>query len=87
MYDPIFTAKKDAKGELQIVLSTEVEGLNIYYSFDETPPDKFYPEYKTPLSVPKDAVNLKVITYKNGKQAGKAITMPVAELKKRAGIK
>jgi hexosaminidase len=87
MYDPIFTAKKDAKGELQIILSTEVEGLDIYYSFDETPPDKFYPEYTTPLSVPKDAINLKVITYRNGKQAGKPITMPIAELKKRAGIK
>ena len=87
MYDPIFTAKKDAKGELQILLSTEVEGLDIYYSFDETPPDKFYPVYKTPLSVPKDATNLKVITCRDGKQEGKPITMPVAELKKRAGIK
>jgi hexosaminidase len=87
MYDPIFTAKKDVKGELQIVLSTEVEGLDIYYSFDETPPDKYYPKYTTPLSVPKDAGNLKVITYRNGKQAGKPITMPIAELKKRAGIK
>ena len=86
MYDPIFTAKKDAKGELQIELSTQIEGLNIHYSFDEFPPDNFYPVYKTALSVPKDAANLKVVTYRGKEQVGKPISMPVAELKKRAKI-
>jgi hexosaminidase len=84
MYDPIFTATKDSVGNLQIVLSTEVEGLTIYYSFDETFPDKFYPSYTSPLSIPKDAANLRVITYRNGKPIGKMIMMPVAEMQKRA---
>jgi hexosaminidase len=87
MYDPVFTAKKDDKGNLQIGLSTEVEGLDIYYSFDETPPDKFYPKYSSPLSPPKEASNLKVITYRDGMEMGKPINMPIAELNKRAGIK
>lgn len=87
LYDPIFTAKKDEKGNLQIGLSTEVDGLDIHYSFDETEPDKYYPKYSTPLSVPKDATHLKVITYRDGKQMGKLINMPVAELNSRAGIK
>jgi hexosaminidase len=87
MYDPIFTAKNDDKGNLQIVLSTEVEDLDIYYSFDETPPDKFYPKYSSPLSAPKEASNLKVITYRGEIQMGKPITIPIAELNKRAGIK
>jgi hexosaminidase len=84
MYDPIFTTAKDSVGNLQIILSTEVEGLTIYYSFDETFPDKFYPSYTSPLSVPKDAANLRVITYRNGKPIGKMIMMPIAELQKRA---
>jgi hexosaminidase len=87
MYDPIFKAVKNSAGELEINLSTEIEGLAIFYSFDETIPDKFYPAYSKPLTVPKDAANLRVITYRNGKPVGKQIMMPVNELKKRAGIK
>jgi hexosaminidase len=87
MYDPIFNARKDNKGKLEIELSTEVEGLDIYYSFDETAPDNFYPKYKMPLSPPKEASNLRVITYRQGVQMGKPITMPLDELNKRAGIK
>jgi hexosaminidase len=34
--------------------------------------------------VPKDAVMLKVITYRGNQVMGKQIDMPVAELKKRA---
>lgn len=86
MYDPIFTAKKDAAGQLQIELATQIEGLSIHYSFDEFYPDRFYPAYTNPLSVPKDAANLKVVTYRGKEQVGKQINMPVAELKKRAKI-
>jgi hexosaminidase len=86
-YDPIFKATKNANNQIVVEMSTEVEGLNIYYSFDNSFPDKFYPEYSQPLTVPVDASNLKVITYRNGKPIGRMITMPVSELKKRAGVK
>ncbi|RYD76050.1 MAG: beta-N-acetylhexosaminidase [Sphingobacteriales bacterium] len=86
MYDPAFIAKKDANGQLLIEMTTQIEGLSIHYSFDEFPPDRFYPVYSKPLSVPKDAANLKVITYRGKEQVGKPISMPVAELKKRAKI-
>ncbi len=49
MFDPIFTAKKDANDSLLIDLSTEVEGLDIHYSFDNSHPDNYYPVYKAPL--------------------------------------
>ena len=84
VFDPIFKATKNGSGQIQVELSTEVQGLNIYYSFDNSFPDKFYPEYKEPLIVPKDASNLRVITYRNGKPIGRMTTMPVSELKKRA---
>ncbi len=87
VYDPVFAVSKNDKGELVVDLSTEIDGMDIHYSFDNSFPDKFYPEYSKPLTVPKDASNLKVITYRNDKPVGRMITMPVSELKKRAGIK
>ena len=66
-----------------VTLQTEVPDLVIYYSFDETNPDSYYPAYKAPLVVPNDALHLKVITYRNGQPIGKQINMPVEELRKR----
>ena len=83
MFDPIFTPKKDSNGKLQVELTTEVQGLDIYYSFDNSHPDNFYPKYTGPLSIPKDATMLKVITYRDGKPIGKQIDMPVSELERR----
>jgi hexosaminidase len=84
MFDPIFTVGKDASDSLVITLSTEIEGLDIHYSFDNSHPDNFYPVYKKPLLVPKDAVMLKVITYRGNQVMGKQIDMPISELKIRA---
>jgi hexosaminidase len=86
MYDCIFKPTKDSDGKLKIELSTEIDGLDIYFTFDETNPDNYYPKYQSPLSVPKDAVTLKVVTYRGSKQIGKQINMPISELKKRAKI-
>lgn len=86
MYDPIFKAKNN-NGKLAIELSTEIEGLDIFYSFDNSFPDNFYPKYLTTLIPPKDAVMLKVITYRGNKAVGRMIAMPLEEMQKRAGIK
>jgi hexosaminidase len=87
MYEPIFNITKDGKGEPKIEMSTEVEGLDIYYSWDNSFPDRFYPKYTDALSVPKDAANLRVVTYRGKEQVGRLLTMPVAEIKKRADRK
>jgi hexosaminidase len=86
-YDPIFTASRTSDQQLKVELSTEVEGLDIHYSFDNSFPDRFYPKYEAPLTPPKDAVMLKVITYRGKQPVGRMIAMPIEELKKRAGTK
>lgn len=88
MFDPIFVANKDvnANDSITVALSTDVEGLDIYYSFDNSNPDNFYPKYTVPLSIPKDASMLKVITYRDGKPIGRQTDMPIAELKRRANL-
>jgi hexosaminidase len=84
VYDPSFKVSKGKARELKIELNTEVEGLDIYYTFDNSFPDNFYPKYKEPLTPPKDAVQLKVVTYKGDKQVGRIIAIPIEELQKRA---
>ena len=87
MYEPIFKVSQTPIKNIKVELTTEVPGLDIHYSFDEFEPDNFYPKYTAPLTVPKDALHLKVVTYRNGKQVGRVLSMPMAELEKRAGIK
>lgn len=89
MYDAGFSVKKDpsANDSISIELFTEIKDLDIYYSFDNSNPDKFYPKYTHALTVPKDADMLKVITYRNGVPVGRQLDMPINELKRRAGIK
>jgi len=87
VYDPIFTAKKNTDSSLSIEMSTEIKGLDIYYSFDNSFPDRFYPKYTAPLTAPKDAVMLKVITYRGNDPIGRMIYMPIAEMQKRANKK
>jgi len=83
IYDPIVnvTVKED---EYYVSLSTEIEALDIYTSFDNSSPDRFYPKYKEPLLIPKDAQLMRIITYKGKDVAGRLMTIRVEDLKKRA---
>ncbi|WP_426667295.1 beta-N-acetylhexosaminidase [Mucilaginibacter sp. McL0603] len=85
VYDPIFTAKTSTDTtKIEVELATEVKGLDIRYTFDNSFPDQFYPKYTAPLLIPTDAAMLRVITYKGDKPVGRMITLTVDELKKRA---
>ena len=83
MYDPIFDVTRNASGKLQVALSTEIDSLDIHYSFDNSFPDRFYPRYTGPLTVPDDAAQLRVITYRGNTPIGRMNTMTVEEMKKR----
>ena len=84
-YDAIITPSKDEKGNLLIRLDTEIEGLEIHYTFDNTYPDHHTPLYQKgeKLTIPKDADTFRVITYRDGKPIGRIITVSLAELLKR----
>ncbi|RNL51326.1 beta-N-acetylhexosaminidase [Pedobacter jejuensis] len=84
IYDPIFTVKRSADKQLMIELTPEIDGLDIYYSFDNSSPDRFYPKYTAALPVPKDASMLRVITYKGKTPVGRLISMPITDLQKRS---
>ena len=84
VYEASFKASLTPDKQLQIVLGKEVESVDLHYSFDNSFPDNYYPKYSSPLTPPKDAVMLKVVSYKGGKQVGRIIAMPISELKSRA---
>ena len=83
VFEPIFKVTNADNNRLKVELTTEVP-LDIHYTFDESNPDEYSPKYTAPLVVPKDALHLKVITYRDGKPMGRQISMPVTELTKRA---
>ena len=83
MYDPVFKPLLNSNGQLLVEMITDADHLQIHYSFDNSFPDNYYPYYTAPLTIPKDASVLKVITYRNGKPIGRMITITIADLKKR----
>lgn len=87
IYDPIVEVSKKDTATIVVKLSTEIERLSIHYSFDNSFPDQYYPKYSTALTVPKDAAAIKMITYRDNQPIGRMIVIPIAELRKRAGIK
>jgi hexosaminidase len=82
IYDPIVTVLKK-KDKYFVQLATEIDGLDIYTSFDNSSPDRFYPPYREPLEIPKDAMMLRIITYRGKQPIGRLMTLRVDELKNR----
>jgi hexosaminidase len=83
-YNVILTPKRGTDREMTVSLSTEVSALDIYYSFDNTNPDRFYPKYDgTPLKFPLGATQLNVITYRDGRPIGQQVNIRKDELTRR----
>lgn len=83
-YNAIAIPARDNNGVLTVRLSTEIKGLDIYYTFDNSDPDTYYPRFNgKPLTFPKGAAQLTVVTYRNGKPAGEQFTIKKEDLEKR----
>ena len=82
MYDPIIKSVKGQDDSLKVAISTDVPGLTIYYTFDGTDPDNFYPKYSgTPLDVPIGASEIRTIAYRGGKVISRQINYLLKDLK------
>lgn len=85
MYEPILNFKKLGEAKYQVNMTKEIDDVDMYYSFDNSEPDNFYPKYTAPLAIPKDAQRLRIVTYRNGKQAGRQMIIRKDDWEKRAG--
>jgi hexosaminidase len=83
MYDPVITAVKGKDDSMKIKITAEMPGLTIYYTFDGTDPDNFYPEYSgLPLDIPKGASEIRAVSYRHGRLVSRQINYLLSDLKK-----
>ncbi len=82
VYDAIITVARTA-GKMTVNMDTEMPGLEIFYTIDDTMPDSKTMKYSGPVVLPEGPVTLRVITYRNGKPLGHLITLDPQELAKR----
>jgi hexosaminidase len=82
LYDPIVKVTRPGE-QLVLDVTTEVDGLDIYYTLDNAIPNQYCPKYSGPVTLPKDVDMVRMITYRNGKPIGKLITIKTEELEKR----
>ena len=81
-YNVIFTpVKTNDSRSFSLKISTEIKGLDIYYTFDGTNPDPQYPKYTgEPIFFPMGATQLTANTFRNGTMVGKQVTIKKEEL-------
>ena len=84
VYDAIVRSSMK-NGKMAVELDSEVPELNIYYTLDDTMPDRFSKQYSQPIELPEGPVTLRVITYRDGKPIGHLITLSRDILQKRVG--
>lgn len=84
IYDPVVQFKKE-KGVLLVELSSEVSGVDFFYTLDESMPDSLSTRYKEPIRIPTEgAITLRIQAYRAGKQCGHLITLRPDLLKEKS---
>ena len=79
IYDPGVSFSADKKS---IVLTPEIDGLQIHYTFDDVEPDATYPIYREPLLIPQGASHLRTRSYRDGKPVGRLTMITIANIAK-----
>ena len=83
-FNVIFTPKRTPDRDFVVDMTTEINGLDIYYTFDMTNPDIYCAKYNgTPVRFPLGATQLNVITYRNGHPIGQQVNIKKDELSRR----
>jgi hexosaminidase len=84
IYEPIIKTKKEGD-KLMCTITNEISGLDVYYTMDNTFPDKFTAKNdgKT-FEIPTGNVTLRAISYRNGQPIGRMLQISREQLLKRA---
>ena len=82
-YDAIVqTSSKD--GKLTVDMASEMPGVQIFYTIDDTMPDQYATKYTQPVTLPDGPITLRVITYRDNKSIGHLITLKRDQLERRS---
>jgi hexosaminidase len=80
-YNVIYTPVKSGDRSYSVKLSSEIKGLDIFYTFDGTNPDPYYPKYTgEPVNFPMGATQMTANTFRNGQMVGKQVTIKKDDL-------
>lgn len=84
IYDPYIIPVKNATGQMQLTFNTEVNNIEVFYTFDATYPDQYAKKYQhQPIDIPKGASEIRAITYRDGKPVGRLLTISMNDLRAR----
>lgn len=84
VYNPVVNPFTTSKGEVYIELTSELSGVELYYTFDNTLPDRHTARCLAPIRIPKNATTLKAVVVRDGKALGATVAVSTDELRKRA---
>lgn len=84
IYDPIIKTNNDGE-KLIVTISSDLPNTEIYYTINNTFPDNFSAKYTSPITIPEGDVTLKAVTYRNGRQIGRMLSVSLEQLKRRIG--
>lgn len=86
IYNPRISGLRDTiRNTVVVKIETELKDLDVYYRFDGTSPDNYSPKYTSGyLTPPPGATDIKAVTYRNGKQIGNIIEVPLKNIGKRS---
>jgi hexosaminidase len=82
VYDPIVRTKIE-NGKMMCTLSNELSNVEMYYTIDGSFPAKYSPKYAVPFEIPNADITFRVVSYRNGKQIGRILTISKELLLKR----
>lgn len=83
LYDPVVTPVKEPGDSMKVIFRTEMPGLRIYYSFDGSNPDPFYPLYKgEAIKIPKGATEVRAVAYRNDVRIGNTVSVSTETLRR-----
>lgn len=84
IYDPIIKTKRQGE-KLICEMSNDLTNTDIYFTMDDSFPDRYAKKYTAPFEIPKGNIKLRAISYRNGKPLGRMLQIPRADLEKRVG--
>jgi hexosaminidase len=82
IYDPIISGVRVyGDTSLQVKLTPQISKLDVYYTFDTSIPDAFSLKFNGgPIAIPKGAIELRLVSYRDDKPIGKQIIYNLKDL-------
>jgi hexosaminidase len=82
VYDPMVKTKMEGE-KMMCTLSSELSNVDLYYTIDGSFPAKYSTKYTIPFEIPNVDITFRVVSYRNGIQIGRILTISKELLIKR----